>query len=48
MKCPKCEGTDFTVVVDLGVTVSPDKNTGQLRFNMIKKIICDDIKCRHI
>lgn len=48
MKCPKCEGTDFVVEVDLGITVSSDKNTGQLKFNMIKKVICADIACRHV
>lgn len=48
MKCPKCEGTDFISEVDLGITVSTKKNTGQLKFNMIKRLVCADIACRHI
>ena len=47
-KCPKCGGTEFIAEVDLGVTVSSDKNVGQLKFNMIKKVVCADIKCRHV
>jgi len=48
LKCPKCGGTDFVSEIDLGVTISSEKNTGQLKFNMVKKIICADIGCRHI
>lgn len=48
MKCPKCEGTDFIAEIDLGVTVSAKKNTGQLKFNMIKRIVCADIACRQV
>ena len=47
-KCPKCGGTEFIAEVDIGVTVSPEKNVGQLKFNMIKRVVCADVKCRTV
>jgi len=48
LKCPKCDKTEFIIEIDLGVVVSSEKNTGQLKFNMVKRVICSDMACRHV
>jgi hypothetical protein len=48
LKCPKCEGTDFIAEVDIGVILSTESNVGAINFNMIKRIVCNDLGCRHV